>query len=50
MKFLKYDPYWHQIEGICHLQLENNLIEVKSKVHLMLWIPTSQLPLIATLN
>jgi hypothetical protein len=29
MKFFKYDPSWDQIEGICHLQLENNLIEVK---------------------
>jgi hypothetical protein len=29
INFLKYDPSWHQIEGICHLQLDNNLVEVK---------------------
>ncbi len=29
MKFLKYDPSKHQIENICHIQLENNLIGVK---------------------
>jgi hypothetical protein len=29
MKFLKYEPSWHQIENICHFQLENNLIKVK---------------------
>jgi hypothetical protein len=27
--WLKYGPSWHQIEGVCHLQLENNLVEVK---------------------
>jgi hypothetical protein len=29
MKFWKYDPFWHYIESICHIQLENNLIKVK---------------------
>jgi len=28
-KFLKYDPFWHQIESICHIQLKNNPVEVK---------------------
>jgi hypothetical protein len=27
--FLKYDPFWHQIKSVCHVQLENNLIGVK---------------------
>jgi hypothetical protein len=29
MKFLKYDPSWHWIKGVCHIQLKNNLIEMK---------------------
>ncbi len=29
MKFLKYDPSWHQLEGIHDFQLKNNPIEVK---------------------
>jgi hypothetical protein len=29
MKFLKYDPSWHLIEGVCHVQLKNNLVEMK---------------------
>jgi hypothetical protein len=49
-KFLKYDPFSHQIEGICHIQLKNNLVGVKVKVHLMLWIIVSQSSLIATPN
>jgi len=28
-KFLKYDPSWHWFEGICYVQLKNNLIGVK---------------------
>jgi hypothetical protein len=28
-KFLKYDPFWHRIESIYNVQLENNPIEVK---------------------
>jgi len=28
-KVFKYDPFWHQIKGICHVQLENNLVGVK---------------------
>jgi hypothetical protein len=24
-----YDPFWHQVENICHIQLKNNLVEVK---------------------
>ncbi len=28
-KFLKYDFSWHQIEGICHIQLKNHLVRVK---------------------
>jgi hypothetical protein len=28
-KFLKYDPFWQQIEDICHDRLENNPIKVK---------------------
>jgi hypothetical protein len=27
--FLKYDPSWHWIIGICYVQLENNLVGVK---------------------
>ncbi len=50
MKFLKYDPFWHQIENVFHIQLENNPIGWRSKVHIMPWITTSQLPLIATLK
>jgi hypothetical protein len=31
-KFLKYDPFWHQIfENIRHVHLENNLVEVKGQ-------------------
>jgi hypothetical protein len=37
-KFLKYDPFWHQIENICHVLLKNNLIRVKLQVHLIPWI------------
>jgi len=29
MKLLKYDPSWHWIENICHIQLKNNIIRVK---------------------
>jgi len=29
MKFLKYDLFWHWIKGICHVQLENNLVGLK---------------------
>jgi hypothetical protein len=29
MKFLKYDPFEHRIEGICNVQLDNNPVEVK---------------------
>jgi hypothetical protein len=27
--FLKYDPSWHWIKGIHHVQLENSLVKVK---------------------
>ncbi len=29
MKFLKYDPSWHWIEGIHHIKLEKNPIKMK---------------------
>jgi len=29
MKFLKYDSFRHQIEGIHHVQLKNNLVKAK---------------------
>jgi hypothetical protein len=44
-KFLKYDPSWHLIESICHIQLKNNPVEVKFP-----WIITSQPPLIVIPN
>jgi hypothetical protein len=44
-KFLKYDPFWHWIESICHIQLKNNPIRVKVP-----WIIASQPPLIITPN
>jgi hypothetical protein len=49
-KFLKYDLFWHQIEGIRNVQLENNLVRVKSKVYLMPWIIISHPPLVVTPN
>jgi len=26
---LKYDPFWHWIENVCHVQLKNNQVRVK---------------------
>ncbi len=28
-KFLKYDPFWHWIKSVYHIQLDNNLVGVK---------------------